>query len=289
MTTSMETELDDLFRLPPAEMVAARNALADRLKKSGDKAGATAIKALKRPTPAAWALNQVHFEQAPLLDRARAETTRLRELHQLGGDPQQLSAAIAAQRNAMYAVIDAASRRCQAAGLPADGAQQRKLYTTLQAWLAGQGDEAPGRMTRDIEASGFDAITALGMPAMAASPTAASPTVQHPSSPPAQAGPDPREIERAAALVRERERQAREAAAALREKRAELERAEGAVEQARGDVRDAEESLRTIRAQLAERETALTRVRVARDAAEQVQRAADRAVADAEAALAALE
>jgi hypothetical protein len=289
MTSSMETELDGLFRLPPAEMVAARNALADRLKKSGDKAAAATIKALKRPTPAAWALNQVHFEQAALLDRARGETARLRELHQLGSDPQQLSAAIAAQRNAMYAVIDAAARRCQTAGLPADGAQQRKLYTTLQAWLAGQGDEAPGRMTHDIEASGFDAITALGLQAMSAAPTAISPPVEQPSGPPVEAGPDPREIERATALVRERGRQAREAGEALGEKRAELERAESAVEQARSGMREAEEALRTIRAQLAERETALTRVRVARDAADQVQRAADRALADAEAALAALE
>jgi hypothetical protein len=268
-------------------MVAARNALADRLRKAGDKSAAATVKALKRPTPAAWALNQVHFQHAALLDRARAETAQLRELHQLGGDAQRLSAAIAAQRNAMYAVIEAATRCCQAAGMPGDGALQRKLYTTLQAWLAGQGDEAPGRMTHDVEASGFDAITAMGLPATppAAAPAAAA---AHRAAQPEATGPDPGEIERATALVAERERHAREADAAFQQKRSELEQAELAVERARADVRAAEETLRTLRTQLSEREVALSRVRVARDAAEQTQLRAERAVGEAREALSAL-
>src|SRR5262245_49595832 len=155
-------------------MVGARNALADRLRKDGDKAGAGRIKALKRPTPAAWALNQVHFHDAALLARARSASARLRELHVQGGaDPQQVPAAIEAQRKAMNAVLQAAAARCRAAGMAADAALERKLYTSLQAWLAGAGDEAPGRMTHDIEASGFEAVAALGLPA--APPAAAPP------------------------------------------------------------------------------------------------------------------
>ena len=254
MTASLETDIDGLFRLPPAEMVAARNALSDRLRKAGDKAGAASIKALKRPTPAAWALNQVHYQHAALLDRARAETARLRELHQLGGDAQRLSTAIAAQRNAMYAVIEAATRCCQAAGMPGDGALQRKLYTTLQAWLAGQGDEAPGRMTHDIEASGFDAIAALGLPA--AGPAVAAAAAVPQATQPEESGPDSRELARATALAGERERQARDADEAFEQKRTELDQAELAVERARGDVRAAEEALRTLRTQLSDREVA---------------------------------
>jgi hypothetical protein len=48
-----------LYQLPPPEFTAARNALATEMKKAGDQEGATRVKALKRPSPVAWALNQV--------------------------------------------------------------------------------------------------------------------------------------------------------------------------------------------------------------------------------------
>ena len=51
--------MDDLFALPPAEFIAARDALAKRLKADGDATRAAEVKALRRPSVAAWAVNQV--------------------------------------------------------------------------------------------------------------------------------------------------------------------------------------------------------------------------------------
>ena len=74
MTEPLDSDLDEIFQAPADEFVTVRNALADRLRKAGDKASAAAVKALKRPTPAAWMLNQVGFRQPALLAQASAAT-----------------------------------------------------------------------------------------------------------------------------------------------------------------------------------------------------------------------
>ncbi len=51
--------VDDLFAVELAEFVARRDALVKELKKAGDKAGAAAVKALRKPSAVAWAVNQV--------------------------------------------------------------------------------------------------------------------------------------------------------------------------------------------------------------------------------------
>src|SRR5688500_10764272 len=50
---------DELFGLDPEAFVAARDALARRLRGAGRKDEAAAVKGLRRPTVAAWALNQL--------------------------------------------------------------------------------------------------------------------------------------------------------------------------------------------------------------------------------------
>ncbi len=59
MSTAGPAEVDDLFTLPVGEFVAARDDLVRRLKADGDIAQAGTVKALRRPTLAAWAVNQV--------------------------------------------------------------------------------------------------------------------------------------------------------------------------------------------------------------------------------------
>jgi hypothetical protein len=55
----MADPVDRLFALPPEEFVAARDALAQQLRAEGDRARAAEVRALRRPTVAAWAVNQV--------------------------------------------------------------------------------------------------------------------------------------------------------------------------------------------------------------------------------------
>lgn len=92
---------DDLFRLPPSEFTAARDALAKRLRADGRRDEAAEVKSLRRPTVAAWALNQV----------ARTEPEAVERLIAAGED------VAAAQRRALSGVREAGLR---------DASQQRR-------------------------------------------------------------------------------------------------------------------------------------------------------------------
>jgi hypothetical protein len=294
----LEAEIDRLFQLPLAEMVEARNALADQLRKAGDRAAATRIKALKRATPGAWAINQVFYRQRELLERARERAAQLQQLHaQPGLDRQQLSASVDAQRSALQAVVDAAMRCCEDAGVQAGPAQQRKVFSTLQAWLGGSGDEAPGRMTHDIEPSGFGAAFALGVavpaplpPSAAAAPASSAPpaaVTAKPATPraPVEVRPDPRLLEQATLRLAERQQRALEAALRARDRRAAHAEAERALLRAEATVLEAEKTLADSRARVAERRAELARASDSAEAAERARAEAEHHLAQANAEL----
>ncbi len=66
----MEAVTEELYGLDPNDFVAARNDLVRRLRKAGERAVAAEVAKLRRPTPAAWAVNQ-------LVRRHRAEVEEL--------------------------------------------------------------------------------------------------------------------------------------------------------------------------------------------------------------------
>src|SRR4051812_47815199 len=70
----MADDLDGLYSAALADFTDARNALAAKLKKAGDDARAKAVKALSKPTVAAWLVNQL----------ARRHAGKLRELVHAG-------------------------------------------------------------------------------------------------------------------------------------------------------------------------------------------------------------
>lgn len=308
MTEPLEDEIDALYRLPPGELVDARNALTERLKKAGDKAGAARVKALKKPTPAAWALNQVHHRHHALLVRAREQSVQLQQLHAEGGlDRKQMAAAVEAQRAALQAAVDAAMRCCEAVGVQAGPAQQRKVYTSLQAWLAGAGDEPPGRMTHDIEPSGFGAMNPLGeakVPELRPAPAGgnvgledASATTAHAratratsstgtssagvvASPktanaasvvntpsPLPSGPDPRAIQHAEKVLAEREQRVREARLRAMDRASARDEVRRALDRALAAVAEAERTLEEAKARVATRTAELERAEQSANAA----------------------
>lgn len=301
MTDPIEARIDALFQLPPAELVAARNALADELKRAGDKAGAARVKALKRAAPVAWALNQVHFGEPELLARAREVADELRGLQaQRGVDPRALAEALERQRVSMDAVVSAALSAWRHAGLSDAGPAQRKLFTTLQAWLAGKGEEPPGRMTQELEASGFDAFAGMTLapapaPAPAAGTGAAAAAVparsaavpQNDTMPAVVPEPDRAAIarERARARVAECEQLASAARDRVHLRTSEQAAARRTHDEAEASVRDAERRLAEQRALLVQREQALQRSTAALEEARRAQAGADEAVATAQAEL----
>jgi hypothetical protein len=265
MTDPLEAELDRLFRLPPVEMVEARNALADQLRRAGDKAGAARVKAIKRAVPVAWALNQVHFTQPLLLERARKVTRDLRELHSRAGiEARRISAAVEQQRVAMQAVVDAALRAGRAAGMSETALQPRKVFTTVQAWLAGKGEDAPGRMTQELEASGFEAFA--GMTVNAPLPTPATPVASAAIAseaasyaPTISETPDHAELEQAKGVAAEREQLTATALELMTRRVGEQASAQQARDQAQTSVREAERQLAELRAMLEQRTRELKR------------------------------
>jgi hypothetical protein len=299
VTDALDPELDQLFQLAPADVVPARNALADRLRKAGDRASAARVMTVKRPTPGAWAINQVYFREPELLERARNRAATLQELHAADGvDGRQLSAAVDAQRGATQAVVDAAVRYCEAAGLAGGPPHQRKIFTSVQGWLSGTADEPPGRMTHDLEASGFDAIGSVGLvlPHVPRSLAAAGAASRPPA--PAAAGrspeparskppePDPRALAQATEQLAQREREARTAVERARQRDADRKQTELELERARLSVKDAERALVHLRAAVGQRESEHARAQAAASEALEAQARAERAVAGARTTLA---
>jgi hypothetical protein len=195
-------KVDDLYSLPGAEFVAARDALARDLAKAGRKDEAAAVRALRRPTQAAEVLNAVARSERRLVDRlvkaGRALRTALER-----GDRVKVEKARADITDATEALVAAAR---------AHGGGERvvnDVTATLRAAAADEGAAAElraGRLERPLDPPGFDVLAGLAF-----APQTAPAKPKGPSAAEARA-------------AKERERRERRLQAA----RAELERAEEA-------------------------------------------------------------
>jgi hypothetical protein len=178
----LTTELagDELFGLPPEEFVAARDEVARRLRREGDAEAARRVKALRRPSLSAWAVNQLARSQQRALEGLLAAGERLRAAHQAalaGGDAAELRAATRAEREAVAGLVSAALDRLREAGHPTTETTRDRIAATLHA--AAASPEAAdlvrhGRLTADLDPSGFGAApggpaAVPGRPAAAAS------------------------------------------------------------------------------------------------------------------------
>lgn len=134
----MDDAVADLYRLPAAEFVAARDALAKARRAAGDKEEAAAIKALRRPTVAAWALNQVAASQPELVAALIEAGDDLRAAQDeaiAGGGGDALREAMRARREAGRAVAEAAAAVLGGAGSSASG-QAAAVGATIDAVAA---------------------------------------------------------------------------------------------------------------------------------------------------------
>lgn len=160
-----EDPVDELYRLRPEEFVAARDALMKRLKAGGDKERAAEVRALRRPTVAAWAVNQVARSSRKDVAELTRIGDRLRDAHQAlldgGGDAGVREAN--AQRRALVATLT--KQALALLGEAADGQGDAITHTfdaavaDPEAGLAVRG----GRLSKELPApSGFGTEVALG-------------------------------------------------------------------------------------------------------------------------------
>jgi hypothetical protein len=300
------SEIDALFRLPVTEFTAARNALAVRLKKAGQADAAAQVKALPKPPVSAWAVNQLYWNDRKAFDQLLAAGERLlkTQASQLrgAGSPRRTPAswgakggdmreALEARRAAIAELTKRASALLQEAGHTPSPDLMRRITTTLDALATyGSRPDSPraGRLTNDVDAPGFEALTSLiprkGAGARGGEPTRVIP-FQQPSTPKSgRQKLDPAAEERR----REAERKAHAAAA---EKA--LHAAERALSDARTTAARAEAALKTVaaRAKKAEQTKDALNERLEKAAAEvdHTRQEARRVAAEAEEAAQAVE
>ena len=160
----LERELDELYGRPLEEFTKARNDLAARLKRAHQSEAADAIKALKKPTLAAWSANQLARREPALVRELLDAAAALRDTQQrsLAGRAAagDVNAAAGREREAVRALVSAARK------LPprATAATLDRLSQTLQATAideVGRDLLERGRLTEELHAVGFGPLEAV--------------------------------------------------------------------------------------------------------------------------------
>jgi hypothetical protein len=162
---SGDDDVDALYRRPVSEFIAARNALAKRLRAGADSDAAGRIKALARPSLSAWAVNQLWWNERDAFERLLRAASRIRLAQTRGAGPTEQRSADRDKRAAHNALLEAAEQILGAAGHGTSASTMRRISTSLEAAAAHGADtlDPPlGRLSADLEPPGFDLVGALG-------------------------------------------------------------------------------------------------------------------------------
>lgn len=230
MADPVDEAAELLYGLPLDEFTAARNATAKELRDRGLRDEADAVKALAKPSVAAWAVNQLTRRRHADLDEFLDAAAAAREA-QLGGKADAREA-ILRQRDALEKLVEAARDEL---GGKASEAVAGKIRQTLEA--AAVDDSAAeavrvGRLDRELEPAGFGTLAAHALP-------------------PGKARTRPKKDGAAAKkALADARAQLREAEDELRAARAEERQAHKRWQQAKGDAEEAAERVEKVRGEL---------------------------------------
>ena len=165
-------DADELYRLAPEDFTAARDAAAKERRRAGDRTGAAALSALRRPSVAAWLVNRMAQDSPDLLASLLDLGPALAEA-QGGGDATALRA-LGAQRREL---VDAVTRTAVAAsGRTVTAAVREEVAGTLDAALADPRSAAAvrsGRLVRALSYAGLGTVDLSGAVAAGAPPAPA--------------------------------------------------------------------------------------------------------------------
>jgi len=133
-----ETDLDALYREPPSGFVAGRDRLAKELRGAGDREEASRVKALRRPSAAAWLINAAALTSPELLEEFAEASRQLGEVQgrALEGDEDAVAEwreAAAREREASGAVVEAGRSLALEAGEKVSPKALEAAGETLQA------------------------------------------------------------------------------------------------------------------------------------------------------------
>jgi len=151
-----------LAAVPPSRFVAERDRLAAAMARAGDRAGAAALKKLKKPTRALWALNQLAREDGAACEQLFTASDALSGVQRTaGGDVAAFREALAEQRRQFDALTERARTLLENAGEASDEATLARVTRGLRAAaVGGPVREAlrEGRLQEEPEEPGFLAL-----------------------------------------------------------------------------------------------------------------------------------
>lgn len=139
-TGPSKKELDELYRLPPEKFTGARDTLARRLREEGDREVAAEVKKLRRPSLAAWLVNQLGLREGDDVKALLKAGERLRRAEDAmlegKGDADDLRGAAGDEREAIERLLAAARRLVAEDDRKVNQATFDRVGETLQAAAA---------------------------------------------------------------------------------------------------------------------------------------------------------
>lgn len=247
----MAASADELYSLPLADFVPERDALARSLKKDGDAEEAARVKALRKPSVAAWAVNQAVRTSPGDLEALLAAGAALRQAQghlMKGGEASEVHEAGAEERRAVDRLLAHAEKALGDAGSAESLARVRETLQAVASDEELRAEVERGVVVKERRASGFGL---LGAPAEASGRSAGS-KKQAPKD--GRKAAKAREAEREEAAARKAElKDAREDAKKARAAEAKAEKAAGEAETELARLREAAQAARHAADRAAER------------------------------------
>jgi hypothetical protein len=237
-------DADDLYGLPLDSFVAERGKLAKELKAVGDRDRAAEVTALRKPSVAAWAVNQlVRTQPKPIAGLFKAgDTLRKAQEKVLAGrgDAGDLRAGVEREREAVSGLVEKARGLLNSDGHELSQAVLDRVSDTLHAAaLDGQAraQVRAGTLVGELRHAGLGMAGGFAAtPSPSKSPRSKSPPSTAPPRKADRKGPDPREL----ATARDEARKAARIAEADARRRVDLaERALRAAEERRDRAQEA--------------------------------------------------
>jgi uncharacterized coiled-coil protein SlyX len=161
-----EEAASQLYAAPAADFIATRNELAKQLKADGDQLGSTRLKALRKPTVAAWLANLVARERPDELDDLLALGDEFRQAT-ADLDGERLRELTPRRHQLLDQLTKTAKSLAEDSGQKISADVSQKLRETLDAGLV---DPAVGEEVREARISsalrhvGFGVVDESGEP-----------------------------------------------------------------------------------------------------------------------------
>src|SRR5262249_47476711 len=147
---SLESRIDELYKLPPDEFVPARTALAKSL--TGDEA--KQVKALTKPTIVPWSVNQVYWHARDVYTRLlkTGETLRDTQVAALKGRRSDVRSATTAHRQAIAEAVKAATNLASKSGAQPDPDLLARMFEAVSVQKTPP--QPHGRFTKPLQPQG---------------------------------------------------------------------------------------------------------------------------------------